>query len=100
MIGFGIAGLIVAFIVFAELYSIRNLINQHFCRMEHVQGLERQLRSVKYDLSEQNDALKDLVAILGHKQVSLTQEEHEVLNHAKYVAGKIDRPQENAINQF
>ncbi len=30
MIGFGIAGLIVAFIVFAELHSIREILNQHF----------------------------------------------------------------------
>lgn len=51
-------------------------------------------------MSEQNDALKDLIAILEHNQNELTQDEHEILNHAKYIASKIGRPQENAINQF
>lgn len=100
MIGFGIAGLIVAFIVFAELYSINNMMRHHFCRVEKIQELERHLRGTKYDMSEQNDALKDLIAILEHNQNELTQDEHEILNHANYIASKIGRPRENAINQF
>ena len=93
MIGFGIAGLIVSFVVFAELYSIRNLINQHFCRMEYVQGLERQLRSVKYDLNEQNDALAELIKMIEDRRSKLSHGEQEILNHAKYIASKqIIRP--------
>lgn len=88
MIGLGIAGLIVAFIVFAELYSIRSLINQHFCNLEYTQGLERLLRNVKYDLNEQNDALAELIKMIEDRRSELSHGEQEILNHAKYIASK------------
>lgn len=88
MIGFGIAGMIIAFIVFAELYSIRQILSHQQSRTEYIQSLENQLRSLKYDLREHNNALKDIIIIIEDKRDRLSENEKEIFNHSKHVASQ------------
>jgi hypothetical protein len=88
MIGLGIAGLIVAFIVFAELHSIKAILNRHANTVEYNQDNEAKIRNLKWTLKEQEDVIKELTSHIAEKRSQLTQHEHELLKHAKYVLSK------------
>ena len=57
-------------------------------RTEYIQSIENQLRSLEYDLREQNDTLMDMIAIFEDKSYTLTENEKEILNHSKYIASQ------------
>ncbi|MBD5327959.1 MAG: hypothetical protein HDR99_05815 [Bacteroides sp.] len=86
MIGFGIAaGLIVTFIVFTELHSIRQILNQHFKNVEYESAQTRALRHAEYGLKERKEAVEQLISLIEQKRINLTPSERGVVNHAKYI---------------
>lgn len=88
MIHFGIAGLIVAFIIFAELRSIRQLMNQHFKNVEYEDDYIHQINHSKIALKEHNEALTEMINHFSKKHKELSQEDIEILSHARYVASQ------------
>lgn len=91
MIGFGVAVIIVGLLVFAELYSIREILNRQHDRLEHVQDIESKLKTMHYDLSEQSKALTELIEMIEDKNLPLSPKDIEILNHSKYVAKKVNQ---------
>lgn len=85
MIGFGIAGLIVAFIVFAELHSIREILNQHFKNVEYESAQTIALSHAEHGLKERKEAVKQLLSLIEQKRIILTPSERDVVNHTKYI---------------
>lgn len=90
MVQLCIVGLIVAFVIFAELYSIRDILKSHVFRIEYNQEIEAQLSRTKWALQEQNEALRELSSLISEKCDFLTQQEKSILDHAKYVASKFE----------
>ena len=88
---FGIAGLIIALIVFAELYSIRNILSNREKMRDDRQELSNEIRSLKWNLSEQSEAITDLIEIIEEAKVPLSATEKASVNHAKYLA-KVNNP--------
>lgn len=88
MTGFSIAVIIVGLLVFAELYSIRTILNRQHERAEYVQTIESKLKSLKIDLNEQSEALNELIEMIEDNKTLLSPRDVEILNHSKYVAIK------------
>ena len=82
MTGFSIAVIIVGLLVFAELYSIRTILNR-----QH-ESIESKLKSLKIDLNEQSEALTELIEMIEDNKTLLSPRDIEILNHSKYVAIK------------
>ena len=53
MTGFSIAVIIVGLLIFAELYSIREILNRQHDKSEYVQTVESKLKSLQIDLNIQ-----------------------------------------------
>lgn len=88
MIHLGIAGLIVAFIIFADLHSIKQLINQHFKNVEYENDCIRQMNHSKIILKEHNEALIEIINHFSNKHKELSPEDIEILSHARYIASQ------------
>lgn len=88
MTGFSIAVIIVGLLVFAELYSIRTILNRQHDKSEYVQTVESKLKSLQIDLNEQSEALNELIEMIEDNKTLLSPRDVEILNHSKYVAIK------------
>lgn len=72
-LGLGIAGLVVAFIIFAELYSIKSiLVKQEQVRYDR-EELSNEIRSLKIKSEQQSEAIKDLIEIIEEGKIPLTE---------------------------
>lgn len=88
MAGFSIAVIIVGLLVFAELYSIREILNRQQDRSDYVQTIQSKLKSLQIDLNEQSEALNELIEMIEDNKTLLSPRDVEILNHSKYVAIK------------
>ena len=88
MTGFSIAVIIVGLLIFAELYSIREILNRQHDKSEYVQTVESKLKSLQIDLNEQSEALNELIEMIEDNKTLLSPRDVEILNNSKYVAIK------------
>ncbi|MCM1318785.1 MAG: hypothetical protein NC217_00155 [Muribaculaceae bacterium] len=87
-IGFGIAGLIIAFIVFAELHSIRAILGRREQVRDDRQELSDEIRSLKRISEQQGEAIKDLIGIIEEANVPLSAYGKSIIKHAKTQAAE------------
>lgn len=72
MTGFSIAVIIVGLLIFAELYSIREILNRQHDKSEYVQTVESKLKSLQIDLNEQSEALNELIEMIEDNKTLLS----------------------------
>lgn len=85
MIGLSIAGFIVAFIIFAELYSIRKMVERQEQRHECHEDTVERFKQLKYEVDRQNNSLQELIEIIEESKIPLTDYGKSSLKIAKAI---------------
>lgn len=88
-IGIGVAGLIIAFVIFAELYSIKDMLSRNIERRNNYADIVRELNDARRNIDELKDATTELIN-LAQSHCGLTESEQSIINHAKYIISKCE----------